>query len=70
MTKQIAKMATANTETIPTPHTNGLVEDEYEEDKSKMRPADIDAVSNSIKMHLCVMIFIIFNISAFYFTWK
>lgn len=36
----------ANTETIPTSHTNGVIEDGYDEDdKSKMRPADIDAVS-------------------------
>lgn len=55
MTKQIAKMATANIETIPTPHTNGVIEDDYEEEKSKMRPADIDAVSNSLKVNLCVI---------------
>lgn len=36
----------ANAETIPTSHTNGVIEDGYDEDeKSKMRPADIDAVS-------------------------
>lgn len=39
-------MATAGTEPIPTQHTNGVIEDGYdEEDKMKMRPADIDAVS-------------------------
>ncbi|XKL64420.1 hypothetical protein PGB90_004506 [Kerria lacca] len=37
-------MAAINTESIPTSQTNGVIEDGYEEDeKMKMRPADIDA---------------------------
>lgn len=38
-------MSAVNTESIPPSHTNGVIEDGYDEDeKMKVRPADIDAV--------------------------
>lgn len=40
-------MADTSQQALSEPHTNGAVDGLTEEEKSKMRPADIDAVSSS-----------------------
>lgn len=39
------KMADTSQQALSEPHTNGVVDGLTEDEKSKMRPADIDAVS-------------------------
>jgi len=40
-----SKMADTSQQALSEPHTNGVVDGLTEDEKSKMRPADIDAVS-------------------------
>ncbi len=47
-------MAATNAESIPTAQTNGVIEDGYDDDdKTKLRPVDIDAVSIPNMANIC-----------------
>lgn len=52
-------MADTSQQALIEPHTNGVVDGLTEDEKSKMRPADIDAVKFSFQIRLCLYIIII-----------
>lgn len=48
-------MADTSQHELSEPHTNGVIDGLTEEEKSKMRPADIDAVSIEL-LHVVILI--------------
>lgn len=59
---------TSQHEELSEPHTNGVMDGLTEEEKSKMRPADIDAVNITFSVISKFHIHILINISKYY--WK